>query len=65
MTNREFGRASIEDARVIFVEAKASLEQGHFHQAVRKCGDASGLNMDVRLHAPAPESLLLRSRTIC
>ncbi len=40
MTNREFGCAYIEDARVILVEAKASLEQEHFHRAVRKCQES-------------------------
>lgn len=40
MTNREFGRAYIEDARVILAEADASLEQGHFHRIVRKCQES-------------------------
>lgn len=40
MTNREFGRAYIEDARVILAEAAASLEQGHFHRTVRKCQES-------------------------
>lgn len=40
MTNRDFGCAYIEDARVILVEAKASLEQEHFHRAVRKCQES-------------------------
>jgi HEPN domain-containing protein len=40
MTNREFGRAYIEDARVILAEAEASLEQGHFHRTVRKCQES-------------------------
>lgn len=40
MTNREFGRAYIEDALVILTEAEASLEQGHFHRTVRKCQES-------------------------
>ena len=40
MTNREFGRAYIEDARVILAEAEASLEQGHFHRTIRKCQES-------------------------
>jgi len=40
MTNREFGRAYIEDARVILAEAETSLEQGHFHRTVRKCQES-------------------------
>lgn len=40
MTNRELGRAYIDDARVILAEAEASLEQGHFHRTVRKCQES-------------------------
>lgn len=40
MTNREFGRAYIKDARVILTEAEASLEQRHFHRTVRKCQES-------------------------
>jgi HEPN domain-containing protein len=40
MTNREFGRAYIKDARLILAEAEASLEQGHFHRTVRKCQES-------------------------
>lgn len=41
MTNREFGRAYIEDARVILAETEASLEHGHFHRTVRKCQESA------------------------
>lgn len=40
MTNREIGRAYIDDARIILNEAEASLSQGHYHRAVRKCQES-------------------------
>ena len=40
MTNRDFGRAYIKDARLILAEAETSLEQGHFHRTVRKCQES-------------------------
>lgn len=40
MTNRQIGRAYIEDARVILTEAELSLSQGHYHRTVRKCQES-------------------------
>lgn len=41
MTNREIGRAYIEDARIILNEAEVSLSQGHYHRTVRKCQESA------------------------
>lgn len=40
MTNRELGRAYIEDARIILAEAEDSIKQGHYHRVVRKCQES-------------------------
>jgi HEPN domain-containing protein len=40
MTNRDLGHAYIEDARIILREADASVEQEHYHRAVRKCQES-------------------------
>lgn len=55
MTNRDLGRAYIEDAKIILAEAEASLSQGHYHRAVRKCQESVEMALKGLLRAAGIE----------
>ncbi|MCL0096755.1 HEPN domain-containing protein [Thermodesulfovibrionales bacterium] len=43
MNNVSMGKNYINDAKIIFEEAKDSLSRGHYHRTVRKCQESTEL----------------------
>lgn len=43
MRNDKLGRGYLTEARIIFEEAKESLDKGHYHRTIRKCQEATEL----------------------
>ncbi len=49
MKNIRIAQAYLDDARIIFDEAKESLQKGHFHRTVRKCQESVELALKALL----------------
>jgi HEPN domain-containing protein len=45
MKNDVSARALIEDAKIIFEEARLSFEKGHWHRVMRKCQESAELSV--------------------